>query len=203
VVTRGRFVALEGVDGAGKSTQLSLLADELRLRGHQVVTTREPGGTALGESLRALLLDADGAPSPPAEVLMFAAARAQLVAEVIAPALAAGRWVLSDRFVDSSLAYQGVARGLGVDGVWDANRLAVEGALPDRAVVLDLPVNDARTRRGGGDRIEDEGDAFQQRVAAGYRELAERFPERVVLVSAEGSVDEVHAAVMAAVEPLL
>lgn len=192
------------MDGAGKSTQLTLLAGALRARGRDVVATREPGGTALGERLRAVLLD--GEPvivAPQAEVLLFAAARAELVAEVIRPALDAGRWVVCDRFVDSSLAYQGVARGMGIDAVWDANRLAVEGCLPDRALVLDLPVGDARARSGGDDRIEAEGDGFQQRVAAGYRELAARFPERVTLVSAGGSVEDVHAAVMAAVEPLL
>ena len=192
------------MDGAGKSTQLTLLADALRSRGRDVVTTREPGGTALGERLRAVLLDRDSVGvAPAAEVLLFAAARAELVAEVIRPALDAGRWVVCDRFVDSSLAYQGVARGTGIEAVWDANRLAVEGCLPDRALVLDLPVGDARVRSGGDDRIEAEGDGFQQRVAAGYRELASRFPERVTLVPARGSVQDVHAAVMAAVETLL
>lgn len=203
-MTRGRFLALEGVDGAGKSTQLGLLAGALRIRGHEVVTAREPGGTALGERLRAVLLDRDAVTvEPAAEVLLFAAARAELVAEVIRPALDAGTWVVCDRFVDSSLAYQGVARGLGIDAVWDANRLAVEGCVPDVAVVLDLEVTDAGARTEGDDRIEAEGDGFQRRVAEGYRELAARFPERVVVVSAAGSVDEVHAAVMAAVEPLL
>jgi dTMP kinase len=154
--------------------------------------------------LREVLLQADGIPvAPPAEVLLFAAARAQLVAEVIRPALDAGRWVLCDRFVDSSLAYQGLGRGLGVDAVWDANRVALAGCVPDRALVLDVPVGAARGRAAGEDRIETEGDGFQQAVAAGYRELARRFPERVVLVPASGPVDEVHAAVMARVEDLL
>lgn len=192
------------MDGAGKSTQLGLLADALRARGREVVTAREPGGTALGERLRAVLLDRDSVTvQPAAEVLLFAAARAELVAEVIRPALDAGTWVVCDRFVDSSLAYQGVARGLGVDAVWEANRMAVEGCVPDMALVLDLEPAAAGARTGGDDRIEAEGDGFQRRVAEGYRELATRFPERVVLVSAEGSVDEVHAAVMAKVEPLL
>lgn len=203
-MTRGHFLALEGVDGAGKSTQLGLLADALRARGHEVVTAREPGGTALGERLRAVLLDRDAvAVGPPAEVLLFAAARAELVAEVIRPALEAGTWVVCDRFVDSSLAYQGVARGLGVDAVWDANRLAVEGCVPDMALVLDLEPAAAGARTAGADRIEAEGDGFQRRVAEGYRELATRFPERVVLVPAAGSVDEVHRALMAAVERVL
>jgi dTMP kinase len=195
---------LEGVDGAGKSTQLGLLADALRARGREVVTAREPGGTALGERLRGVLLDRDSVGvGPAAEVLLFAAARAELVAEVIRPALDAGTWVVCDRFVDSSLAYQGVARGLGVDAVWDANRLAVEGCLPDLALVLDLEVAEAGVRSRGDDRIEAEGDGFQEKVATGYRELATRFPERVVLVPAAGRVDEVHGAVMSKVEPLL
>ncbi|MEW6583385.1 MAG: dTMP kinase [Actinomycetota bacterium] len=197
----GRFVALEGVDGAGKTTQLALLADALRARGHDVVTVREPGGTPLGERLRDVLLHPGGAPpAPEAEVLLFAAARAQLVAEVIRPALRAGRFVLCDRFVDSSLAYQGAARGLGIDEVWRANLLAVGDCLPHRAVVLDVAVAQAAARARGGDRIEGEGTAFQERVAAGYREVARRFPERVVMVAAAGEPGEVHAAVMRSLE---
>lgn len=196
---RGRFVALEGVDGAGKSTQMALLADALRARGHDVLTTREPGGTALGERLRDVLLTPGGeTPAPATEVLLFAAARAQIVAEVIRPALAGGRFVVCDRFLDSSLAYQGAARGIGIDTVLAANALAVGDCLPDRAVVLDLDVAEASSRAGGGDRIEDEGRAFQRRVADGYRELARRFPERVTLVPAAGEPMDVHAAVMAA-----
>jgi dTMP kinase len=197
---RGRFVALEGVDGAGKTTQLALLADALRARGHDVVTTREPGGTALGERLRGVLLGQGGPPpAPVAEVLLFAAARAQLVAEVIRPALDAGRFVVCDRFVDSSLAYQGAARGVGIDAVWRANEAAVDDCLPDRSVVLDLDAGRAAERRDGdADRIEGEGADFQARVAEGYRELARRFPGRVVVVPAAGTPGDVHAAVMSA-----
>ncbi len=197
-----RFVALEGVDGSGKSTQAALLAEYLRAHGHDVVLTREPGGTALGEGVRNLVL-ADGSMAPVAEALLFAAARAQLVAEVVRPALDAGRWVVTDRFVDSSLAYQGAARGLGVDEVWEINRPGVEGSLPDLAVVLDVPVRVAADRdTGPDDRIESEGVALQEAVAAGYRELAARFPDRIAIVGGDGSVDEVHARVVALVKAL-
>lgn len=197
-----RFVAFEGIDGCGKSTQASLLADRLRSRGHEVVLTREPGGTALGERVRNLVL-ADGLIAPVTEALLFAAARAQLVAEIVRPALDAGRWVVTDRFVDSSLAYQGAARGLGIDAVWEINRPGVEGCLPDLAVVLDVPVDVAAERdTGPDDRIESEGHALQEAVAAGYRQLAVRFPGRVAIVSGVGSVDDVHARVVELVEAL-
>lgn len=200
-----RFIALEGIDGSGKSTQAERLAAALAERGVAATSTREPGGTPLGERVRELLLSGEpGRMSPIAEVHLFAAARAQLVHEVIRPALDAGRWVVSDRFLDSSFAYQGVARGLGLDLVLEANRAAVEGCLPDLSLVIDMPPAAAAARRGARpDRIESEGDGFLARVAEGYREVAARFPERVVLVSGEGSIDDVHARVMATVEELL
>lgn len=194
----GRFIALEGVDGCGKSTQTALLAAALRAAGHTVVETREPGGTALGEAVRGIVLDSGGDMSPVTEALLFAASRAQHVAEVIRPALAAGAWVVSDRFVDSSLAYQGTARGLGIDLAWSINAPAVDGCLPDLAIVLEIAPTIASARDlGPQDRIEVEGIALQHAVAEGYRELARRFPGRIALVPAEGSVDEVHARVMA------
>jgi dTMP kinase len=197
-----RFLALEGIDGCGKSTQAARLADALRAQGHDVVLTREPGGTALGEGVRNLVL-AGGEMSPVAEALLFAAARAQLVAEVVRPALDAGRWVVTDRFVDSSLAYQGAARELGIDDVWQINRPAVEGCLPDLAVVLDVPATVAAARdTGPDDRIEAEGVALQEAVATGYRELAVRFSQRVSIVSGEGTVEQVHARVMGLVAVL-
>jgi dTMP kinase len=203
-LSAGRFIALEGVDGSGKTTQALNLARALRERGLDVVATREPGGTGLGDRLRELLLDPASPPaSAAAEALLFAAARAELVAEVIRPALERGAWVVSDRFVDSSLAYQGAARGLGVDLVWRLNEAAVSGFLPDLSLVLDVPVATAWARgRSADDRIEDEGIALQERVAAGYRELADRFPERVRLVPADGSPEKVAAAILGAVEAL-
>jgi dTMP kinase len=170
-----------------------------------VTLTREPGGTLLGERVRRLVLSGEpGQLSLVAEAHLFAAARAELVERVVRPSLAAGRWVVSDRFLDSSLAYQGAARGLGVDCVLEMNSTAVGNCLPDLALVIDTPVGAAAWRRSAApDRMEAEGAGFQGRVAAGYREVAERFAERVRLVPGDGSVDEVHARVMAAVGQFL
>ena len=198
---RGRFISLEGVDGSGKSTQASMLADALRDREHEVVAVREPGGTPLGEAIREVVLGPD-AMSPWAEALLFAAARAQLVADVIRPALEGGKWVVADRFLDSSLAYQGTARGLGIERVVQVNAPAIEDCMPDLTIIIDIAPGSAADRRAGRgsvDRIEDEGEALQEAVAAGYREVARLFPERIALVSGAGSLDEVHARVLAAV----
>jgi dTMP kinase len=190
----------EGVDGSGKSTQARLAADALRSAGHVVVETREPGGTALGERLREVLLGSpSGAISDRAEVGLFAAARGQLVDEVIAPALSRGDWVVCDRFLASSLVYQGAGRGLGIDAVLRANGVAVAGCTPDLTLIVDVPLAIARSRRGVADRIESENDAFHVRVASAYRELAERFPDRMRAVDGTGSPDAVHARVMAAI----
>lgn len=166
------FVTFEGVDGSGKSTQAQLLAERLREGGREVVLTREPGGTPLGEEVRGLLLGSDRV-APWAEAALFAAARAQLVDEVIRPALARGDDVVSDRYVDSSLAYQGLARGLGVDRVLELNLLATAGLLPDRTFLILLAPGTAAARRTGEpDRIEREGEAFAENVDRAYRELA-------------------------------
>ena len=197
----GRFISLEGVDGSGKSTQASLLADALRERGHDVLAVREPGGTALGEAIREIVLGPDPM-SPWAEALLFAAARAQLVADVVRPALESGRWVVADRFLDSSLAYQGTARGLGIDQVVQVNAPGIGDCMPDLTIILDLVPSSASDRRAGRasvDRIEGEGEALQEAVAEGYREVARIFPERIALISADGSLDEVHTRVLAAV----
>lgn len=188
------FVTFEGIDGSGKSTQAALLAGALRAEGREVVSTREPGGTELGERVRALLLG-DGSIAPRAEAALFAAARAQLVADVIRPALARGADVVCDRFLDSSLAYQGIARGLGVDAVLGLNELALDGLLPDRTFLLRLPLADALRRAAGSDRIEAEGSEFLGRVAAAYDELAARFAGRIVAVDATGPADEVARAI--------
>lgn len=178
------FVTFEGIDGSGKSTQAALLADALRAEGRTVVQTREPGGTALGERVRGILLG-DGSITPWAEAALFAAARAQLVEEVIRPGLASGADVVCDRFLDSSLAYQGIARGLGVDAVLELNVLATRGLLPDRTFLLSLPAEEAARRsRGRPDRIEREGLAFLETVSRAYRELADTHPGRIVSVDA-------------------
>jgi dTMP kinase len=178
------FVTFEGIDGSGKSTQADLLATELEAEGREVVRTREPGGTEVGERVRELVLYGE-AVSPWAEVALFAAARAQLVEEVVRPAIARGAAVVCDRFLDSSLAYQGIARGLGLDAVLELNRVVLGGELPDRTFLLLLPVEQALARSTSPpDRIEREGLAFLERVDAAYRELAELFPERIVALDA-------------------
>lgn len=197
----GRFISLEGVDGSGKSTQAAMLAEALRARGREVIAVREPGGTALGEDIREVVLGPD-AMSPWAEALLFAAARAQLVADVVRPALEAGTWVVADRFLDSSLAYQGSARGLGIDQVIQVNAPGIGDCMPDLTIILDIVPSSARDRRAeraSVDRIEGEGDALQEAVAEGYREVARLFPDRIALVAAAGTVEDVHTRVLATV----
>ena len=184
------FVSFEGIDGSGKSTQARLLAERLATTGQEVVLTREPGGTPLGEEVRELLLHA-GDVAPWAEAALFAAARAQHVVELIGPALARGATVVCDRYVDSSVAYQGGARGLGVEAVLQLNLTAVGGLLPDVTFLLLLDPAAAVGRMGAApDRIEREDGAFRQRADAAYRALAERFPERIVTLEAARSVAE-------------
>jgi dTMP kinase len=190
------FVSFEGIDGSGKSTQAALLAQALRAEGREVVHTREPGGTPAGEAIRAILLGSEDL-APWAEAALFAAARAQLVQEIIAPALARGAHVVCDRFLDSSLAYQGIARDLGLDAVLELNRLATGGTVPDRTILLLLdPAEALRRRPGEPDRIEREGLSFLSRVDSAYRELAERFFERILVVDATRPPGEIAGAVL-------
>jgi dTMP kinase len=186
------FISFEGHDGSGKTTQAALLVDWLRAGGREVVATREPGGTPLGEAIREVVLHGV-AMSPWAEATLFAAARAQHVDEVIRPALDRGAWVVCDRYVDSSLVYQGIARGLGVDAVLELNRAVTGGLMPGQTFVLALDVELARARLGDGyrDRIEREGEAFQRVVADGYRELAVLFPARVRVIDAAQPTDTI------------
>lgn len=204
---RGKFISLEGGEGAGKSTQVKSLHRELDRRGIDCLVTREPGGSAGAEAIRELLLSGgEGRWGPEAEALLFAAARADHVATVIAPALAAGRWVLSDRFVDSSLAYQGAAGGLGIEAVRRINAFAVGEYMPDRTLVLDLPDGKERARardNGGSDRIGGRPDEYHHRVALGFRLIAAEEPERVRLVDASGTRDEVTGRLLAAIADLL
>jgi dTMP kinase len=183
------FVTFEGLDGTGKSTQAKLLRARLEADGEDVVATREPGGTELGERLRDLVLHG-GHVSPWAEALVYAASRAQHVEEVIRPALERGAAVICDRYVDSSVAYQGVGRGLGLDRVLELNLDAVGGLLPDRTFLLLLDPAEAPARLSGEhDRLEREDDEFRARVDAGYRQLAARFPERIVALDGTQPAD--------------
>ncbi len=180
------FVSFEGLDGSGKTTQAELLRARLQADGEEVLATREPGGTELGEAIRDLVLHG-GHVAPWAEALLYAAARAQHVEEVISPALERGVSVLCDRYVDSSVAYQGIARGLGLKRVLDLNLAAVGGLMPERTFLLLIDPEDVPTRLAGDhDRLEREGETFHSSVDAGYRELASRFPERIV--SLDGSL---------------
>jgi len=185
------FVTFEGLDGCGKTTQAARLAESLTNEGVDVVLTREPGGTPLGETIRDLVLHGDHV-APWAEAALYAAARAQHVDQVIRPALGRGATVVCDRYVDSSVAYQGAGRELGLEAVLELNLRAVEGLLPDRTFLVELDIATALERVGGkGDRIERAGAEFWPRVIAGYRELAGRFPERFVVVDGARGVDEI------------
>lgn len=183
----GLLIAFEGGEACGKSTQAALLAARV-----DAVLTREPGGTAVGERVRAILLDpAAGALHPRAETLLLAAARAQHVAEVVGPALSAGRTVVTDRFTHSSLAYQGYGRGLPLDEVRALSEWATGGLWPHVVVLLDLAADEADSRRGRPDRFESEGSEFHRRVEAGFRTLADEDPTRWRVVDGSGTVEEV------------
>lgn len=185
-----RYVALEGGDGSGKSTVVVALADRLRRAGEEVVLVREPGGTELGEVVRGLLLDSTHV-DPWAEVLLFAAQRAQLAREVVAPALNRGAWVLSDRTYFSSIAYQGKARGMGVELVREINETGLDGVIPDRVFILDVDPSVALERQSRPDRIGKEGVKFQEAVRAGFLEAAADDPARVKVIDGSRLVDSI------------
>jgi len=198
---RGVFITFEGGEGTGKSTQLGILAERLREAGLAVRVLREPGGTVVGEAIRAILLDpANEGLAPEAELLLYEAARAQLVAEVIVPALAAGEVVVCDRFYDSTTAYQGHARGLDLDRVRGLHEVATGGLEPDRTIVLDIDHAHglSRATAAGADRLEREGGGFHERVREGFLSIARDEPGRVRVVDAGGSVSDVAARVAAA-----
>jgi dTMP kinase len=204
---RGRFISLEGGEGVGKSTQLLALAAALRSRGIDLIVTREPGGSEGAERIRELLLTGDedrwGAR---AEALLFAAARADHVDKVIRPAVLKGKWVLSDRFVDSSLAYQGGAGELGINAVRAINAFGVEQWFPDRTLVLALAEGGARARardNEGSDRIGGRPDNYHQKVDLAFRQIASEEPGRVRIIDASGSPDEVTRRLLDAIEDLL
>jgi dTMP kinase len=213
----GTFLTLEGPEGAGKTTQSRLLAEYLRAAGHTVVHTREPGGTPIGEQIRTLLLDPRYQEmAARTEMLLFAASRAQLVADVIAPALARGAVVVCERYVDASVAYQGVGRGLGAEVVQGVNAAATGGLTPDLTLLLDLDpdaglrrargpsrASNVQTGWGGGDRMEREAPAFHARVREGFLALARNEPQRIRVIDARRPVDDVQEEIRRAVDGFL
>ncbi|WP_156839194.1 dTMP kinase [Novosphingobium aquimarinum] len=208
-MTRGRFIALEGGEGAGKSTQARLLADALHARGIEVVATREPGGTPGAERIRALLLDTGGDGwNPRAESLLFAAARSDHVERLIRPALECGAWVVCDRYLDSSRAYQGGGGGLADDEILRLHQIGSQGLLPDCTLLFAVSPATAADRlaardAGVADRIGGRDEAYHARVAAAFATMAEAEPERFARIDADADPETVHAAVMTALEPLL
>ena len=192
-MARGLLLSLDGLDGSGKSTQCRLLADWLRRRGRDVVQCADPGGTAVGTALRDILLNHRGEMTPACEAFLFMASRAQLVTEVIRPALAAGHAVVSDRFLLANVVYQGYAGGLDVDQLWEIGRLSTGGLEPDLTIVLDLPLEVALSRRNRApDRLESRAREYQQRVREGFLSEARRRPDRIAVVDASPPVEVVH-----------
>ena len=194
---RGLFVTFEGIDRSGKTTQAGLLVDAL---GDEALGVREPGGTEAGEKVREILKDQSVSLSPEAEALLFAAARSELVADVILPALDEGKVVVSDRYLDSSLAYQGGARGLGIADVEQVNHFATRGLKPDLTFLLELSPDEAAGRAGESDRFEEEGTSLQEAVGAAYEALIQAEPERWRRIDARRSPEEVHELVVASVK---
>ena len=208
-MTRGKFIAFEGGEGAGKSTQARLLAAALERRGAPCIITREPGGTPGAEAIRALLLGTEGEGwNPRAEALLFAAARSDHVERLIQPAVAAGKWVICDRFVDSSRAYQGGGSGLSDAEVLELHRIGSGGLLPDLTLLIEVSPEVARQRTAardvdGADRIGGRDDAYHAKVAAAFARFAEAEPARFARIDGNGDAEAVHSAVMAALDGML
>ena len=209
---RGKFITFEGPEGGGKSTQVQTLAEWLRKQGKKVVVTREPGGTRMSELIRALVRDEmEDPPVTRCEVLLFLAARAQVVSQVIRPALARGEWVVCDRFADSTFAYQGYGRGIDVQRLKNFNDFVTEGLVPDLTILLDVPPEVSRTRLAArqastsdtGDRIEAAGEMFHRRLREGFLDLAKAEPKRFTVIDASKSIDKVAAAVQKMVQRIL
>jgi dTMP kinase len=198
------FIALEGLDGTGKSTQCRLLAGWLRARGRAVTECADPGSTSIGEQIRELVLHRREEMAPACEALLFMASRAQLTADIIRPALSAGRDVVADRYLLSNVVYQGHAGGLPAEQLWAIGRLSTDGVEPDLTIVLDLPVEAARKRRtGSADRVESRDAEYHTRVRAGFLDEARQHPERITIVDASKPVDEVHEQICRKVQGLL
>lgn len=206
----GIFLTFEGLDGSGKTTQLRLLADELKRRGFDVVTTREPGGTLLGKRIRALVLEDENAPVPLAELLLFAADRAQHLETLVKPALAAGKIVISDRYADATAAYQGAGRGFQEEKIRQTTELATGGFKPDLTLFFDLPTEKALARTGNRaddgealNRLDKETIDFFERVRQAYLEIAAAGPIRFRVIESSGSINEIHAETLRVVTEFL
>ena len=204
---QGIFITMEGPDGAGKTTQIELLKDYLNKKGYDVLITRDPGGNAVSEAIREVILNKDFTEMGyMTELLLYAAARAQLVKENIKPALSAGKAVIADRFVDSSAVYQGIGRGLGIDTVYKVNEFALQGILPDMTFLMDLDAEVGIARKKNQaelDRMEQESLDFHKKVVEGYRSLAEMNPDRIVKVDAASPKEAIHDIITSYVEKWL
>lgn len=202
------FITFEGIDGSGKTTQIQLLKAALQAKGHEVLALREPGGTALSEAIRSLVLDPEFDIVPAAETLLFNAARAQLVTTVIQPALEQGKMVLCDRFFDSTTAYQAYGRGLDKNGVDSLNAFAVGQCIPDLTILIDISLETARARAnvrdaGMADRMEQNHDEFFHAVYDGFQSIAAEYPQRVRIVNGESTKTEIHSSILTIVESVL
>ncbi len=204
---KGFLISFEGTDGCGKSTQIRLLAEKLKKEGRGVLVSREPGGCRIGEKIREILLDAENRElSPVCELLLYEAARAQHMQQIILPALAKGTIVILDRFIDSTYAYQAHGRGIETSMVESLNAFAVNGRYPDITLLLSLSPKEAFRRKGGresNDRMEQAGDQFFQRVQNGFEEAARRYPERICVMNVESSKEETHRKIYSRIQTLL
>ena len=204
---KGIFISMEGPDGSGKSTQIELIKKYLEEKGYEIIITREPGGTRISEAIREIILNKDYTEmNYMTEALLYASARAQLVSEVIKPAIESGKAVISDRFVDSSAVYQGMARGLGIDNVYKMNEFAIQGMMPDLTIHLDLPASVGIARKKNQaelDRMERESIEFHEMVAEGYRKLAALDSKRIHSIDATQPVEEINAQIISEIEQLL
>lgn len=206
-MSKGIFISMEGPDGSGKSTQIARLKEYLENEGYDVLITREPGGNRISEAIREIILNKEYEEmSPVTEMMLYASARAQLIAQVIGPAIDEGKAVISDRFIDSSLVYQGMARGLGVETVYNVNQVAIGDYMPDVTFMLDLPAEVGIARKKDQkelDRMEMQSIEFHKRVAEGYRKLAETFPDRIKTIDATLPIDEICGIIKSEVKALL
>ncbi|SHH50834.1 dTMP kinase [Tepidibacter thalassicus] len=204
---KGLFITIEGPDGSGKSTQIKLLKEYLENKGYDVVLTREPGGTHISEKIRDIILDKENKNMhPKTEALLYAASRAQHVEERIKPALNDGKIVICDRFVDSSIVYQGLGRNLGIKNVYDINLFAMGDIIPDFTLLFDIDMSVAKKRkenRGDLDRLESEEDFFHKQVFKGYKKLKNLYPDRIKVVKADDSIEEVHERIINIIDEFL